>query len=1815
MKKVITILLFVISFIVVLCVTSYAIGTSILFFNNTGNDIENEFTISGNNLDVIRISNSFTLNKGEITIGSDSITESDSYACITNYFLRNGHTLSISGTNLVFSVYKYEDGVYTTILKEASSANYQANEDLVVGLLISNLDGSPLTENDISNTKITDYVYNMNGVSGYFHYFTVEADKIDGGTQTTRCAVFLPDSYSKDGTPTTLIMYSHGYSAHLNEKVWYSNLSENPKLVKNYLNEGYALLLVDNTSGTTQKTADIGCPQLVSSFKKAYKYLIDNFNISEKFILHSLSYGTYAGIRLLREMSDKIICAAVTGPRISVEDVFENVNNRAHIANRFGFDDQTGNTYEPDKIVGYDIYVDIDNDFPTLPPTFWVLAEGDETDKPYEVIEKLENQNQNIRQKTYNTSHWAVCQLSYEQALNDVLAYYREMTFTPKSYLWETNGEDLVSVNENGEALNTLNKVGGTITNGTYNNAVYGLNTPVLLYSRLPWVIEWKCSGDFVGDIFAMYNQLVEGQVYLFRSTVGTGFLGFGTYTGGQYHNYGTIVDINDTEKHIYRIENRIKENGNEVVLLIDGCVFDTLDNYYIKSTDNQNQRVNWAGEKDFVFHSIGATSSPLNRCGLDYIKVYEDISLDSSSTINMKYDDRLDISDKTIEVLDSGTPQSYKVGYGIVDEILDDSVIKIENNTLIASGIGKAYLLIDGKYTCIVVEPAPISLLLLIGQSNMQGSEGDENQSIVCPDGVVYATYGDRYTMTTKNAKKYAPSALTGELSSINVTGNTEYLSSYPVYSLNDKGAGKPGPDSGIAYSWVKESGEKVWVVNAAHGGSSITTWQKTGDNYKEAVLLFSSCEETLRQEIKSGHYTLSHMGYFWLQGCTDEKQSAQWYYDRFIAMHENLKNDLSFDHDSNPDTPNITFEFADIMLAMAGHSGASYSGYRAGVYEDKSSTFYSTFLELEMRGHRVAQHYLAASQEYPDINMVCTIGESWLTMPDGTSGVKAYFEEHYEGGIVDYTVQVKQKDSWYKPTKALDVKDTIHYNQIGYNEIGIEAARNALILLGVKEDTNIETKVEFVNWTGYKEVNEIQGCTIGNSGTLVVPIVTPCYRAKEVTYTCSDGLSYNLYDLLTNDITKGGTLTASTGDYVEVVPSEPYTYLWRDNGTGLSSKSENGEKTNNLTKKAGTVNDGLYSNISYSLTTPVKLIHNLPWVVEWKCAGLFTGMLFSSTGQTGVGQEYLFKTTSNSGLFGFGTYNGSQFLNYGAIYNISDNEYHIYRMENRVNSDGSNMAYFYVDDIEIGPMNNFYIAGTNNQNMEVDWVNGHDFVFSYIGTTNHPINNCKIKYIAVFEDGSGKDIHIHDFNEWETVQLPTEHLSGIDSRTCLDCGYNETRTYDGVYQICDLGNHINILPKSMCKGKNIWTMFEHDPYYYAYGTHWGIHSSGKVFSITININPGDKIYATSFGKSNENGSNGVANGIRLTFFDIYGVLVSYEPSQVYSEFSKNGYITAPKGAYAVCVAMWTNSNDNEFYILSYDHNFDNGTITKEATCTDIGELTYTCHLCGETQTENIESLGHNYSSVITNPTCTEQGFTTYLCSRCTDSYVDTYVDALGHTYSDVWTYDDIKAHSRICTRCNDAKLSEDHIWGVGIIKRTPTYTKYGEIEFTCSVCSNTKIEYIRINVDIPGDFNGDGKINNKDLFRMFRYLSDVDEIADKNILDLNTDGKVNNKDLFTLLRFVSGLDAELPFMNLDMYEIKNILKDDEISLPNGIIFECDNLQYITRNNNFIYFKKDSIDYSGYTSHVCSSNVIIYYECETSEIENMLNELKNNMS
>ena len=71
----------------------------------------------------------------------------------------------------------------------------------------------------------------------------------------------------------------------------------------------------------------------------------------------------------------------------------------------------------------------------------------------------------------------------------------------------------------------------------------------------------------------------------------------------------------------------------------------------------------------------------------------------------------------------------------------------------------------------------------------------------------------------------------------------------------------------------------------------------------------------------------------------------------------------------------------------------------------------------------------------------------------------------------------------------------------------------------------------------------------------------------------------------------------------------------------------------------------------------------------------------------------------------------------------------------------------------------------------------------------------------------------------------------------------------------------------------------------------------------------------------------------------------------------------------------------------LSHEHVWDDGVETKAPTCTEAGEMTYTCS-CGETRVETIPAKGHSYTVSVTYNEDYTKVIYTYTCSSCDDSY-----------------------------------------------------------------------------------------------------------------------------------------------------------------------------------------------------------------------------------
>ena len=129
-----------------------------------------------------------------------------------------------------------------------------------------------------------------------------------------------------------------------------------------------------------------------------------------------------------------------------------------------------------------------------------------------------------------------------------------------------------------------------------------------------------------------------------------------------------------------------------------------------------------------------------------------------------------------------------------------------------------------------------------------------------------------------------------------------------------------------------------------------------------------------------------------------------------------------------------------------------------------------------------------------------------------------------------------------------------------------------------------------------------------------------------------------------------------------------------------------------------------------------------------------------------------------------------------------------------------------------------------------------------------------------------------------------------------------------------------------------------------------------------------------------------------------------------------------------------------------------------------------------------NYVSHTHSYKDVVTAPTCTEKGYTTHTCA-CGDSYVDTYVDALGHAWDNgkvtkepTETETGVKTFT--CTRCGETRTETmpviPHVHSYKDVVTAPTCTAKGYTTHTCA-CGDS---YVDTYVDALGHAWDEGKV-----------------------------------------------------------------------------------------------------------------------------------------
>ena len=265
-------------------------------------------------------------------------------------------------------------------------------------------------------------------------------------------------------------------------------------------------------------------------------------------------------------------------------------------------------------------------------------------------------------------------------------------------------------------------------------------------------------------------------------------------------------------------------------------------------------------------------------------------------------------------------------------------------------------------------------------------------------------------------------------------------------------------------------------------------------------------------------------------------------------------------------------------------------------------------------------------------------------------------------------------------------------------------------------------------------------------------------------------------------------------------------------------------------------------------------------------------------------------------------------------------------------------------------------------------------------------------------------KDKALHSWNSGEITTPATETTDGVKTYTCSVCGATKTESIGSA-------SHIHTYA-------DVWS--KDDSY------HWHAATCGHDLAAGKAEHNWQVIFILPATETSEGVIVYSCNECKMTKTDTRPQLVH---KHIYSE-EWTGDETYHWHE-AVC--------GHEVISDKGEHEWDEGEITTEPTQYAEGVKTYTCAICDGTKTESVEklpheahefgewtvlaqascSLGgvkvrvcpcgaqetevvppseHDYKETVTEPTCLTRGYTTYVCSKCSVSYVDDFVDALGH-------------------------------------------------------------------------------------------------------------------------------------------------------------------------------------------------------------------------
>lgn len=112
------------------------------------------------------------------------------------------------------------------------------------------------------------------------------------------CVLRLPTTYTQGGKPSRLLMICHGATHGVTgDENWPSNGSYN-QLMTAFVGAGYVVFDCNGYDNTAAGHDFWGAPRGVEAWRKAYQYIVDNYNVEHEFCIYGFSMGGLTALSL-----------------------------------------------------------------------------------------------------------------------------------------------------------------------------------------------------------------------------------------------------------------------------------------------------------------------------------------------------------------------------------------------------------------------------------------------------------------------------------------------------------------------------------------------------------------------------------------------------------------------------------------------------------------------------------------------------------------------------------------------------------------------------------------------------------------------------------------------------------------------------------------------------------------------------------------------------------------------------------------------------------------------------------------------------------------------------------------------------------------------------------------------------------------------------------------------------------------------------------------------------------------------------------------------------------------------------------------------------------------------------------------------------------------------------------------------------------------------------------------------------------------------------------------------------------------------------